>query len=92
MLWIILAATVVVIVLLYVRKNRGSDEDFGELKKGFIRIQKNAFNNIIVDDDSSGISPPTSDELDNQAFLTPNRFSVYYTISKHGNDQYDYQT
>ena len=90
MLWIILVATVVVIVLIYVMKNRGSDEDFDELRKGFIRIQKNAFNNISVENGSSGISPPTSDQLNKQAFLTSNKFSVFYTISKDGNDQYNH--
>ena len=90
MWWIILVAAVVIIVLIYAVKNRGTEEDFDELNKGFLRIQKNAFNNIGVEDDSSGISPPTSDELDKQAFQTSNRFSVFYTISRDANNQYSH--
>ena len=90
MFWIIIVAAVIVIVLIFVMKNRDTGEDFGELKENFVRIQKNAFNNIRVQNDSKGIRPPSLDELNKQSFQTSNRFSVYYTISKDGNDQYNH--
>ena len=88
MVWIIIGVAVLLVVIIVVKRSRGSGDDFSELHEGLTLIQRNAFDHIKVEDESEDVTPPSMGLLDKISFQTSKRFSVVYTITTNEDGEY----